>query len=289
MKRTLFLLVASTAAACDLGESSEQAAYSEAMMASEARQVVSDTVAFHEPGRPLDPMQLVADMQAFIEEGSDCAAISADGEDIFVDFGDAGCAFQGRTYTGAVSASFIEGDGSAEMSMIFASLSDGIVTLDGVADAVLSDDARQISAVLDIAHEEGAGCMEGEEMAPPEGERPADSGEGEMAPPPRPPSAFTLTLERTEAPIDGSFDSGVVINADQQMSAEQGDAAITEAGVEILAGEVVPQAGSVVHDGPMGAATMRFERLSADAILVTVDGPMGEDTFEVDPATGARL
>lgn len=289
MRRTFLLSVVASLVACDLGQSDEQAAYQESMMSSQARQVVDDTVAFHQPGRPLDPLQLAADMEAFVASGSDCATIYSEGADISVDFGEEGCEYMGRTFTGAVSVTFTEGDASSEAAISFDSLSDGIVTLDGFADAILSDSFRDIHAELQVSHEAGEGCMGGEEgERPAEDEGPPPEGEG-MERPPAPPSEFSVVADRYERPIDGSFDNGVSVEGSQVMSAEQGDASITESGVEILTGEVVPQAGTVVHDGPMGAATMSFSRVDASTIEVSVDGPRGQESFQVDAATGARL
>ena len=50
MQNAIFILGVLSLVACDSDSFSEEAAYQEAMMGSEARQVVDDTVAFHKPG-----------------------------------------------------------------------------------------------------------------------------------------------------------------------------------------------------------------------------------------------
>lgn len=300
MLNAIIILGALSLVACDTASSSEEVAYQESMMSSEARQVVDDTVAFHKPGRPSGPLDLVEQMRSFIETDSDCAAVTTDGDQITVDFGDEGCTYMERTFTGSVTAIFSELETQSLMQMTFDTLSDGIVTISGSADAALSDTQREISAALDVTHTKDAGCMRGESMAPPEGEREAreeDAREGEPREsggrggegPPRPPSAFSLIVDREVVAIDDDFEIGIRMNGTKSMIADQGEAFITETGVEIRSGEVVPQAGQVTHDGPRGAATMTFSRLSESVIEVYVDGPRGEESFQVDPATGARL
>lgn len=299
MKNAIIILSALSLVACDTDSFSEEAAYQEAMMGSEARQVVDNTVAFHKPGRPMGPLDLVEQMRSFIEVDSDCAQVTTDGDQITVDFGADGCEYMDRTFTGSVSAVFSEQDTQSLMQMTFEDLSDGIVTLSGAADASLSDTQRTIAAALDVTHTEDAGCMRGESMSPPEGERETgsdtgppkgnDDARGGEGPPPRPPSAFTLIVDREVTALDGDFEAGIRMDGIKSMIADQGEVLITETGVEVRSGEVVPQAGQITHDGPRGGATMTFTRLSDTIIAVSVDGPRGAESFQVDPATGERL
>lgn len=299
-------------AACDQAEQSElTAAYEEAVVQTRSSETVSDVAAPRQLGAPVDPLMFFTDLEAFMSAESDCASISQSGESITIDFGEEGCAYLDRSLTGSISATIAESDSGTAIAMELFDLSDGVVTLTGTADASISDAARELLADLHISHDADAdpACrgdeerpeegMEGEERPEdeerPEGEEMGDEErpEGEEGRPEggdmRPPAEVDMIGSRSEAPLDGSFESGVIVNGSRQMSAEEGDATMTETDLEIVAGELVPQAGTIVHDGPRGLVTMTFSRVDASAIQIDIEGERGSESFQVDPVSGERL
>ena len=288
MKRTI--IIALLCAACDQGTQSElSSAYEEAVVQTRSSQTVGDTMAFRQQGAPMDPLMLAADLEAFIASESDCATIIQDGNIVTVDFGEDGCAYLDRTLTGSLSADISEGDNTTIVALELYDLGDGIVTLNGSADASLTDTERSFNTDFHISHsaDTDPACdrSEGEEGAP-DGEQ---SAEGPPEGPPRPPAEVDMVGSRTETPLDGSFDVGIIVNGSRQMSADEGDASMTETGIEIVAGELVPQAGTIVHDSPRGAVTMTFSRVDDNTIEINIEGERGSESFQVDSTSGERL
>ena len=313
LTRTTVLLLALVG--CDTAEQADQASmYEEAMVQIQARQSLEDVSApaeAHLPPPAQDPLAFAADLEAFIASQADCAVVEQDGDELRVDFGDAedGCDYLERNWSGSLSAVLTETETGIEMAMTLSALSDGIITMTGDALAILSDSEHAFISDLHISHDPdalpphpdgacgeeceggGKGGEGGEGGAPPEGEGMGGEGEGMggeeqgMRPPP-PPAEVDVVASRTETPLDGDFANGVVVNGERSMSAEEGDASMTEVGLEIRAGERIPQAGTVTMDGPRGLGTISFSRVDDDTIEVTMDGPEGKQSFLVDPVSG---
>ena len=284
MTRILIPSIALLLAACDTEQSADLSAFDEALAQSQARQAIDDTVAFHYPGAPTDPVMLAEELESFVAEQSDCAEVVQEGDTVSIDFGEEGCDYQDRTWTGALSVRMEEGEDAASLTIEFDGLSDGRVTMDGTAWATLSDTQRDITEDMHLSH--SVGCAG--EQGPPEGEQ-GPPEDGMMQGPPPPPAEVDVVGSRTMLPLDGSFDAGVIIDGEQAMSADEGDATMTESALNVRAGELVPGSGSITQNGPMGTAVMTFVRTSDDAVQVTVEGDMGTEVFEVDPVSGERL
>ncbi len=309
MKRAILITV--LCAACDSEQTELSSAYEEAVVQTRSSQTIGEVSAPRALGAPSDPLTFLTDMEAFISAESDCAEITQSDDVISIDFGEEGCDYLGRTMTGALSAVITDdGSGVTAIAVELFALNDGIVTLDGSADALLTEEERVFSADLHVSHDADAdpACdrdgegepPEGGEGEPPEGgegEAPEEGGEGMGGPdggegmggPPRPPAEVDMIGARSEAPLDGDFSAGVIVNGTREMTAEEGDATMSEIDLEIVSGELVPQAGSIIHSGPMGEVTMTFARVDDATIEVSVSGERGDESFEVDAVSGERL
>ncbi|MEL6346512.1 MAG: hypothetical protein AAFV53_25600 [Myxococcota bacterium] len=322
MKKALLLgLSMASVAGCDMLSGLEVSeAYTEVMLQSQEREMMDDmaeaSMASGEGERgadgmamPRDPLAMARDIEAFIDSQADCSEIVREDNVLSVDFGDLDddCAFMGKTYAGSLSVVTSTTDDGEVISLTFDGMTDGIITLDGIAEIEMSADQRTVSSDVHISRDEDAmlPCERGEESKedeeqPEQGEMAdemaADRARGEgredamgqrphRMPPP--PAEVDIIAERSEAALDGSFDNGVRVNGSRQMIAEMGTATITESNLEIVAGERVPQAGTIVHDGPRGEVTLSFERVDDDTIQVSISGEHGDQTLMVDPTTGA--
>lgn len=304
MKRAI--LVTILCAACDTEQTELTSAYEEAVVQTRSSQTIGEVSAPRALGAPSDPLTFLTDMEAFISAESDCAEITRSDDVISIDFGEEGCDYLGRTMTGALSAVITDdGSGVTAIAVELFALNDGIVTLDGIADALLTESERVFSADLHVSHDAdadpacdrdgeedgGGGPPEGEDGEAPEGGEGMggpDGGEG-MGGPPRPPAEVDMIGARSEVPLDGDFSAGVIVNGTREMTAEEGDATMSEIDLEIVSGELVPQAGTIVHSGPMGEVTMTFARIDDATIEVSISGDRGEESFQVDAVSGERL
>lgn len=304
-------------AGCDLLSGLEiSEAYTETMLQSQERQVMDDMAAASEESAgergasqaPRDPLSMAMDIEAFIDSQADCSEVTREDNLITVDFGDLDddCSFMDRTYAGEMVAVMSTNDDGAEViGLTFNAMSDGVITIDGTADIEMSEDSRNITSDVHISREGDLPCERGERPDDEMGEETGEEVEAmadDSAPAPRedireggrhrmppPPAEVDVVAVRSEAAMDGSFDNGVIVNGTRTMSAERGDASITETDLEIVAGERVPQAGTIVHNSPHGEVTLSFSRIDDDTIEVSVSGDRGEQVFLVDPATGAPM
>lgn len=168
-----------------------------------------------------------------------------------------GCAWRGRTWSGALSISLVSVDpaGAVVLEHEWIELSDGIYTLDGAAtvtwDGRAGPTERQVEYAADWTSE--AGVL---------------SADGAL----------------THAPLDGeTFETGFVADGERDWIDEEGRAwALRIEGVEARWLDPVPQAGEYRMTHPTGKeATLRFTRVDEDTIRLTLSGGAADRVFDV--------
>jgi len=311
LRSTLTLLTLSMTSGCEDAATTEDRLTSElqnALSESSERSMVGAISGFADRGLPERPdaLGVARDLVEFIQSEASCSAVSREDNVVTIDFSamDDSCEYLGNITGGSVVATLYATDSTVQMDLALTEVTDDRATASGDVAVSLTDAEREISGELEISHEEcdGEGKGHGEDGGePPEGEdggEPPADGEGassERQGPPPPPRELTLIAQRVEAPLNGDWESGVVVNGTISGQADEGDMSGVESGLEIRAGELVPQAGTLTRshasaDGEhSGEMSMTFSRVSEDAIQVDISGPEGEVSIQVDPVTGEAL
>lgn len=197
------------------------------------------------------------ELAGMIDAVAPCAAPAATDDTVSLTF--AGCAYDGRTFTGASTVTVLRNETtSVEVAHAWTALSDGAATVDGTTAVEWSGEGMGLTrhVVHDLS------------WSTPEGAAVESSGDHLQA------------LMRPEEGLSG----GLVVNGNRDWSAggEAWSATVNE--IEIYGAELVPQDGSYTLFAPSGRTyEIDFEALEGDVVRVVVDEALGSQSLEVDP------
>lgn len=196
------------------------------------------------------------ELEEFIATQLPCAEISLEGATLVIEYGvyAGDCTYHGQTYSGTHTieiASAAEGD--VRVHHEWTELANGKVSVTGTADVTWSTAQGTRNVVHELSWT-----------------RLADGFE------------VTGSGNRTQAALGGDISVGMTIEGDRQWTSERGDWQLGVDGVELRWEDSVPQAGTYELVTPFDGktATVSFERVDEDTILVTVES--GTKSFEFD-------
>lgn len=203
------------------------------------------------------PADAATELAGLIGAAAPCAAPTVADATISMTF--AGCAWDGRTFSGASSVTVVINETtSVEVAHAWAALSDASATVDGTTAVEWSGEGMGLTR--HVVHELS--------WTTPDGVAVEASGDHLQA------------LMRPGEGIAG----GLVVNGsrDWRVEGEVWSAMVNE--IEIYGGDLLPRDGSYTLLAPNGSQyELDFEALEGDAIRVVVDEALGRQVFEVDP------
>lgn len=300
---TLIFLVLTSLAGCAQVDNLDSA-FSEAMMRASEDQVVTEMASFaHDAGfkgrmgMVSNPLDLLETAMEFWETQSPCSTLEIIDDALVLDFGvlEDECTFHEHTYAGITTIRMEMADDQLTIVFENQGLTNGVVTIDGTVERVIVGDRHTVTAELtttrDVSECEGRGWSQGQGRG-----RGQTQGQSQSQGPYDMPEDGLVTtdvsaqFEYSPLDADQGYQSGFVVDGQSTRQAHRGELAATVAGIEIVYGEMVPQAGQRVMNTPHGdTVTLTFSRIDEQTIGVHVQGPMGEREFEVDPVTGERF
>ncbi len=274
-------------------------AFSEAMMRASEDQVVTEMASFaHDDkfrgqlGLVQNPLDLLATATEFWETQAPCSTLDIIDDALVLDFGDLedDCTFNDHTYAGVTTIRIqTEGD-VVTVDFYNEGLTNGVVTIDGSVQRVITGDQHSVTAdlttVRDISECEGRGWSHrGRGQG-------RGHGGGEYDVPEDGLVTIDLSAQFDYSPLDEElgYQSGFVAGGQSTRTTMRGDRVSHIDSLEVVYGEMVPQAGQRVMNTPRGnTVTLTFSRIDESTVGVHVEGPRGERDFQVDPVTGELL
>ena len=235
-------------------------ALDEAMLSSQAEALTYETIEittdFTIGAAVEDAMQ---EMKAFVESQIPCAAVTlADGA-LTIDYGATGdtCFYNGKLDSGSHTVQLARNeDASVEVAHTWEEMSDGRITVNGVATVTWNRDALTRNVVHDLTWSDGARTVQG-------------SG------------------DRTQRLLDDALgiQGGIQIDGARDWTTSKGSWHLDINDVEVRAQDPVPQRGSYVLTNPGGKQlSLAFTRLDDDTIEVAMTGTRRDRVFEVTRA-----
>ena len=267
MKRALYLLAlpfALTLTGCpkerELTAAEAQEALQQATASSQAEGLAAASVDISTNftiGGALENAAL--ELKAFIGSQLPCADVTLENATLTIEYGvnPGTCLYRGHTFSGT-SAVTVSKNAMSEVVVdhVWTALSNGVVKLDGTAHVTwnFSDQTRHV--VHDVTWTQLASGR---------------TGKG--------------TGDRLQKPLAGGIVEGIQIDGTRSWSGQRGTWDLAIDGVQMRWSDPVPQAGSYSLATPFDkSVAMRFARVDADTIRVTVAGPKHEFSFTVSKA-----
>jgi len=201
------------------------------------------------------------ELRQFIETQLPCAEITLVGARLEIEYGvySGNCTYHGQTYTGSHTIEIVSAaEGDVEVHHEWTELANGKVSVTGTADVMWSTSEGTRNVVHELVWTR---LSDGFEV----------TGSG----------------DRMQAALGGDIFVGMTIEGDRGWTSERGDWDLAVQGVELRWEDPVPQAGTYEITTPFEGrtanktATVSFERVDEDTILVTIASGTKSFGFEV--------
>ena len=201
--------------------------------------------------------QAAEELRDFIQSQLPCAQITIQGGDtLIIDYGvnPGDCTYNGHTFSGSHTITIERNEQSAvQVSHTWEDFSNQVIELDGLATVTWDFSARTRHVVHDNHWT-----------------RLADGRTGNG------------TGDRTQEPLEAGILSGFRVSGERTWIGEGGEWNLDIDDVEMRWVDAVPQSGTYKLDAPFDkSVTVRFERITATQIKVTVEGPRNSFDFNV--------
>ena len=198
-----------------------------------------------------------AELRTFIEAQLPCAEVTLANATLTVEYGvnPGTCLYRGHRFSGTTSIT-VEANAEAEVHVHheWTDFSNGVVTLNGNADVTwdFQDRERRVAH-----HAEWTHIASGR----------TGVGEG----------------DRVQRPLAGGIVEGFSVDGSRSWTGARGTWDLAIDGVEMRWADPVPQAGQYTLATPFDKTlTLAFDRVDENTIAVTVGGPKGSFTFNVN-------
>jgi hypothetical protein len=197
-----------------------------------------------------------AELSTFITSELPCAAVTAAGASLTIEYGAraGNCSYRGHTFSGTSKVSVSKNDaGQVIVDPEWTDLSNGVVELSGMAHVVWDTQAktRRVQHSTTWTHLASGRVAHG-------------SG------------------DRTQAALNGDITQGIVVDGHRSWQSDRGSFDLAIQGVQMRWADPVPQAGSYTLGTPFNATiTLAFSRVDADTIHVALSGPKRSFGFDV--------
>jgi len=197
------------------------------------------------------------EIRGFVVTQLPCAEVVRDGSTVSISYGAAGdtCSWHGQSFSGTHRVTVTR---AAEQDVLvhheWDGVSNGRVEVNGTADVTWNLDAQTRHVVHELTWT-----------------RLSDGRTG------------TGTGDRLQSPLGGDWSEGIVVDGQREWDGQRGDWKLGINEVEWRWDDAVPQSGSYVTTTPTNKTiTMRFVRIDADTINVTIEGPRRDFEFNVN-------
>jgi len=197
------------------------------------------------------------ELRDFVEAQLPCAEVSLQDTSLSVTYGANGsCAYHGQYYQGTHTITLVSVDeAQVVIDHEWDEVDNGVVMVDGTATVTwsLDDLTRQVQHELtwtDLAHH----------------------------------SSFTGSGDRTQGPLDGSWEEGIEVDGTRDWSSDRGEWHLGIEGIHAHWDDPIPEAGVYELETPFDgkSMTLGFERLDEDTITVTVESGKRSFSFNVN-------
>ncbi len=197
---------------------------------------------------------ILEEVRTFAESQVACSTIeSPEPGKLVIDFGELGdlCQYRGKTYAGVVTVTWELSDDAVIVKHDYAGITNGLVTLDGLATVTWADASRRVQTDFTFENDR---------------------------------TSIDVESDRTQTLLGGLGD-GIKVVGTRDWTSPRGTWSLDIDDVEMRAVDPVPQAGSYTLTTPQEhQLTLSFERLDENTIEVSITGGRDDVVFKVTSA-----